>query len=221
MPVGTNPLSHPRSTLDTMTTPPLSFTAIDFETANGKRASTCGIGMVKVRDGATVGSYNTLIRPPRPFHEFHPANIAVHHITAAHVTNSPEWHEITATIDRFTGDDVLIAHNAPFDMSVLTASNDHAGTTPRAYQSWCSLAGSRSLLHLSKYRLPVVADALGVAIPGAHHDPVWDCRVAAAITLELARLVGATTIGQLAYYANVPITEHTPTRGVEHLAPTG
>lgn len=214
-------MPQPRPTLDTMTTPPLSFTAIDFETANGKRASACGVGMVKVRDGMIVNSYSTLIRPPRPFHEFHHANVAVHHITAAQVASSPGWHEVTAVIDRFTGTDVLVAHNAPFDMSVLTAGNTHAGTTPRVYQSWCSLAGSRSLLYLDKYRLPVVADALGVAIPGAHHDPVWDCRVAAAITLELARLVGATTMGQLAYNANVPIAEHTPATSIEHLTPTG
>lgn len=34
--------------------PGLSFTAIDFETANPKRASVCAVGVVKVRDGVVV-----------------------------------------------------------------------------------------------------------------------------------------------------------------------
>lgn len=191
-----------------MSTPPLSFTAIDFETANGKRASACGVGMVKVRDGVPVDSYSTLIRPPRPFHEFHPANVAVHRITPLQVIHSPEWHEVSQIIEQFTGWDVLIAHNAPFDLSVLRSANIATGQAPGSYRSWCTLAGARSLLFLPRYRLPDVATALGVNIAGSHHDPVWDCRVAAAIAVELARLVAADTITELATSANVPITEH-------------
>ena len=61
---------------------PLDFTAIDFETANGSRASACSVGLVKVRDGRVVDKTGWLIRPPAGHDEFAPWNITIHGITA-------------------------------------------------------------------------------------------------------------------------------------------
>ena len=42
----------------------LDFTAIDFETANSKRASVCAVGATRVRDGRIVdASTNSSTRP--------------------------------------------------------------------------------------------------------------------------------------------------------------
>ena len=38
-----------------------TFTAIDFETAQGKRNSICQVGIVRVVDGEIVETYNKLL----------------------------------------------------------------------------------------------------------------------------------------------------------------
>ena len=39
------------------------FAAVDFETANNERTSVCSVGVVIVRDGEIVDSFNSLIQP--------------------------------------------------------------------------------------------------------------------------------------------------------------
>ena len=65
-----------------MTTVPLDFTAIDFETANSSAASACSVGLVKVRDGRVVDRAGWLIRPPLGHDEFHEWNTRIHGIRA-------------------------------------------------------------------------------------------------------------------------------------------
>lgn len=48
----------------------LDFTAIDFETANSKRASVCAVGATRVRDGRIVERFNQLVHPPLGYDEF-------------------------------------------------------------------------------------------------------------------------------------------------------
>jgi DNA polymerase-3 subunit epsilon len=43
---------------------PLSFTAIDFETANARRGSICSVGLTKVTNGVVTASTSWLITPP-------------------------------------------------------------------------------------------------------------------------------------------------------------
>ena len=52
----------------------ISFTAIDFETANSHRGSACAVGLVKVRDGHIVDTASWLIKPPPGIE--HPSSVA-------------------------------------------------------------------------------------------------------------------------------------------------
>lgn len=42
----------------------MNFTAIDFETATGKRYSACAVGIITVENGKTIDEYDSLIQPP-------------------------------------------------------------------------------------------------------------------------------------------------------------
>ncbi|HAN78786.1 MAG TPA: exonuclease, partial [Bacteroidales bacterium] len=53
-----------------------TFTAIDFETAVGKRYSICQIGLVRVENGNIVDEIDMLIQPP--FNEYFPMNTSIH-----------------------------------------------------------------------------------------------------------------------------------------------
>ncbi|WP_369371417.1 3'-5' exonuclease [Promicromonospora sp. Populi] len=167
----------------------LSFTAIDFETANPKRASVCAVGLVKVRDGVIVDSLDTLVQPPPAHRTFGPYNVAVHGITADDVVGAPTWDVVYDKIIELVGGDILVAHNASFDRSVLIqASGVHGIAVPRT--RWlCTRDTARALLDLASYRLPDVSQALGIAAHD-HHDAAADARQCALVLIELCRRVG-------------------------------
>src|SRR5690625_236112 len=101
----------------------LDFTAVDFETANGKRGSVCSAGIVKVSAGRIMRVEHTLVRPPRGLDHFSPRNTAVHGITFTAVRHSPHWPQVWQTLADLSHDGVIVAHNASFDGSVITSAN--------------------------------------------------------------------------------------------------
>ena len=56
----------------------MKITAIDFETANGKPASVCAVGISVMEDGCVEEAYYSLIRPEDNVSQFSYFNIQVH-----------------------------------------------------------------------------------------------------------------------------------------------
>jgi DNA polymerase-3 subunit epsilon len=174
----------------------LNFTAIDFETANGSPASPCAVGLVRVRDGQVVESFATVCAPPYPNDWFHAGNIRVHGIHPADVADGPYWHEVLPLLLDFVGDDVLIAHNAPFDMGVLRASSELIGVeVPELYYA-CTVNMSRKTYNLESYRLNAVAYRIGIE-EFNHHDALADADTCARIVLHMAKTHGVDTLDEL------------------------
>jgi DNA polymerase-3 subunit epsilon len=167
----------------------LDFTAIDFETANRHRGSACSVGVVKVRHSIVVDAQHRLIRPPRCISGFEPRNVAVHGITAAMVADARPWRDTVAPLMRWVGGDVLVAHNALFDMGVLSKACIADGIEVPTVRSVCTVASARALLTLPNYQLPVVTAHLGIQLIN-HHDALADAHAAAAVLLALAALDG-------------------------------
>lgn len=69
----------------------VSFTAIDFETANRSFASACAVGVVRVEDGQVADTQYSLLRPPPGHDHFEPGNIRVHGIHPQDVVNAPSY----------------------------------------------------------------------------------------------------------------------------------
>jgi DNA polymerase-3 subunit epsilon len=182
----------------------LDFTAIDFETANPKRASACSVGLVRVRDGQIVHAVGTLIRPPAEFSEFSGFNTKVHGITAAMVVQAPPWRQVAGWIRGYVGDDLLVAHNAPFDMSVLRQACAAEGLPVPGNDYVCTLALARQASELRSYKLPDVAAEFGVRLM-AHHDASADARCAAEVAVAMARRHGHDKLEQLAQSFHVPV----------------
>ncbi|MFM6971847.1 MAG: 3'-5' exonuclease [Rhodoluna sp.] len=175
---------------------PLSFTAIDFETANGSPASPCAVGLVRVREGEIAETLALLIQPPIPHDWFHEGNIGVHGIKPEDVAGAPSLSEALSQMLEFIGDDVLIAHNAPFDMGVLRASASHIGHSLPDLNYACSLAISRKTYNLESYRLNSVAYAIGHE-EFDHHDALADSDACARIILHAAKCHGVDTLEAL------------------------
>jgi len=97
----------------------ISFTAIDFETANENYGSVCSLGLVIVREGKIVDKKYRLIKPFDM--KFNNRNISVHGIKPEDVVNEFEFYRYWNSIKEMFTNTVLVAHNAEFDIGVLKA----------------------------------------------------------------------------------------------------
>jgi len=176
---------------------PLDFTAIDFETANNSPASACSVGLVKVRDGRVVDSAYWLIRPPFGHDAFLEWNVRIHGIMAADVTDALLWSEQLHDLQSFAENDVLVAHNAGFDMGVIAAASAASFVPTPTYDYLCSLQVARRTYHLDSYKLPSAAMAAGFE-DFTHHNALADAEACAAIIVHAADRHGASDVAELA-----------------------
>lgn len=173
------------------------WVAIDFETANSLRGSPCSVGLVKVKEGQIVEEWSSLIRPPRGRDHFDAFNVGIHGITAADVRDAPGWPETLERIVQFTGDVPLVAHNAAFDIGVLADTCAAIGHPVPDLRFACTLVvARRAWTGLLSYKLPVLADALGIELP-RHHDAGDDARAAAHVMLAALKRQGTASLDGL------------------------
>jgi len=121
----------------------MRYVAIDFETANNELISACSVGLAKMEDGQLVDSYYTLINPASPY--FSPMNISIHGIRPEEVEGAPTFEEIWPEMLLFIGDDLLIAHNASFDVGILRALLRHYNLPIPAIRYTCTVRISRKI----------------------------------------------------------------------------
>jgi len=172
----------------------MDFTAIDFETANQRRDSACQLAAVVVRGGQIVERQMWLIRP-KPFY-FSPRNIDVHGIRPEDVAQEPEFGELWNKIAPYLQAGCLVAHNAPFDIGVLTGClTSHHKTVPNLQFTCTRLIARAAWPGQSGYGLKRIADWLGIQF--RHHDALEDSVACGRILLAAAATVGAATLDQL------------------------
>lgn len=112
-----------QGTLDELGTPlaGVTFVVVDLETTGGSPAGAhiTEIGAVKVRAGEVLGEFQTLVNPGEPI----PAFISLlTGITDRMVADSPRINTAVPAFLEFARGSVLVAHNAPFDVSFLKAA---------------------------------------------------------------------------------------------------
>ena len=185
---------------------PLDFTAIDFETANSSPASACAVGLVRVRGGEVVATAGWLIQPPPGHDEFQEWNVRIHGIRPSDVLDAATWVDQFDRLCGFAGADVLVAHNAGFDLNVLRRAAEATGLLCPPYRSLCSLQVARKTYQLDSYRLPMAAAAAGFA-EFSHHDALADARACAQIMIDAARRHGAADLHALAETLSLRVTE--------------
>lgn len=175
---------------------PLSFTAIDFETANSAAASPCAVGLVKVSEGEIVETLEMLFRPPAPHDWVAASHTRIHGIDASMLTDAADWLDALPEILLFAGSDPLIAHNAGFDMGVLRAAADAVYFDLPPISFACSLKMARRSYHLESYALNSVAYTIGFE-ELQHHNALSDAEACARIVLHMASRHGADSLGEL------------------------
>lgn len=113
--------------LDDLGTPlsDVTFVVVDLETTGGKPvdAGITEIGAVKVRGGEVIGEYQTFANPGIPIPPF---IAALTGITDRMLAGAPSVTAAVAGFWEFARGAVLVAHNAPYDMSFLRGACDKA-----------------------------------------------------------------------------------------------
>jgi len=174
----------------------LDFTAIDFETANGSPASPCAVGLVRIRDSKIVDSLELLFQPPEPHNWFSEANIRVHGITPKMIDSAPTFSVALEGMLGFIESDLLVAHNASFDMGVLAASATAISKELPEIFYGCSLKIARKTYNLDSYRLNAVAYAVGHE-EFEHHNALDDSEACARIVIHAANRHGVEDLPAL------------------------
>jgi DNA polymerase III subunit epsilon len=171
------------------------FVAIDFETANTDRSSACSLGITIVENNKIVDNKYWLIRPHELY--FDPFNISIHGITENDVKDKPEFCELWPEIKGYLDNNLIIAHNASFDISVLRhVLNQYNINYPEFYYT-CTWYISRKVWQgLNSYCLDNVANHLSIKFQ--HHNALEDAKACSLIAIEACNEKNVYTINKLA-----------------------
>lgn len=150
-----------------------SFTAIDFETAQGYRWSICQVGLVRVENGIITQELDILVQPPDNYYWYNFTNI--HGISAKDTLNAPTFNQVWDRIAPFIENQNVIAHNGfGFDFPVLNKTLEYYGMPTPDYNKFCTY---------KMYKSNLAALCNEYNIPLNHHDALSDARACAELFL--------------------------------------
>ena len=159
----------------------MRFTSLDFETANYSDASICAAGIAVFVNGELTETRHWLVRPPAGHDFFREDFIAIHGITPQAVQEAPEFPAVAEELLPFlTGADLVVAHNAQFDMRMLTGTLSHFGIPCPSFQTICTRETSRRAWpKLPSHSLDTVADHIGHTF--RHHNALEDAEASGRV----------------------------------------
>lgn len=154
------------------------------------------MGLIKVRDGSVVARDYWLMRPPEGFDHFDARNVQIHGIHPAEVSQAPRFGESYPRLRDFVGDDVLVAHNAAFDVGVIRAGLQASGVGGGGMNYACTVKMARRTYDLASYSLPFAAEAAGFELT-SHHNALADAEACAHIAIDAARRANQASVPEL------------------------
>lgn len=160
-----------------------TFICFDIETTglSANRDKITEIGAVKVENGQITDTFSTFANPGMPI----PAKITeLTGITDAMVKDAPSQSEAVSAFLEFAGDNVLVAHNAPFDTSFIRKACENMNRE-YDYTSIDTVAISRAILtDIKNCKLDTVAKYLRLG-DFNHHRATDDAEMLARIFINL------------------------------------
>ncbi len=187
----------------------MKITCIDFETANAARGSVCSVGVAVIRDGDIIESCERLIRPHFSCCYFDPFNTAIHGISSSDVKDAPEFDELSPWFFNLLDTDLVIAHNAAFDIGVLRHACDLYGMKYPEFDYFCTCkAAQRFWPELWNHKLNTLCDYIGHEF--VHHNAKEDAEAAAKVLLTMLNSSPYPTPALLAEHLNIKFGHLSP-----------
>jgi DNA polymerase III epsilon subunit family exonuclease len=186
-----------------------TFVVVDLETTGAspkKGAAITEIGAVKVKGGEIIGEFRSFVNPLSPIPEYITAMTGISDLMLA---DAPVIDEIFPTFLEFVGNHneaVLVAHNAPFDLSFLkSAAKDLDYEWPK-YKTLDTVTIARQLLTKEDVRdckLGTLAQFFGTKTE-PNHRALDDAKATTEILHGLFERLGSleiTTLDELLDFA--------------------
>lgn len=150
-----------------------SFTAIDFETAQGKRWSICQVGLVRVENQIITDQLSILVQPPGNYYwnNF----IDIHGIYPEQTADAPTFDKIWQQIEPFIKNQNVVAHNGfAFDFHCLKQTLEYYEISSPAFTGHCTykIYGDNLASLCRKYEISL-----------NHHDALSDAKACAELFL--------------------------------------
>ena len=172
------------------------FAVVDLETTGLKAEFDHILQMAVVHQDASgrrLGEWSTYVRPPHRWTtSLGPREI--HGITRRKVVFAPPLVDAMRTFVRLTRGQVVVAHNAAFDLGFLRAAATRTGVALEHSGSLCTLHLARLLGERgqSSNKLSALCDEFGID-PGRAHDALDDARSAGQVLVHLMKELGLHT----------------------------
>ena len=170
----------------------LDFTVVDVETTGWApdEAGITEIGAVRVHDGKVVAEYSSLVNPGTPVP---PAITELTGISDQMLASAPPVAAVLPGLLAFAEGSVIAAHNAPFDISFLTAACSGMGRAWPAFEVLDTVRLARHLMatpqEVPDRKLATLATFFGTPVQPSHRA-LDDARATAAV---LGQLLGRLT----------------------------
>lgn len=167
----------------------MKYIVIDVETPNGKNDCICAVACMLLDGTKVVDEWYTLVDPEVEFEGY---NISIHHITPDMVVGAPKFDEVWVKILEQSKGRIFVAHNAQFDLTVLSKALENKGREPLKVKYACTVQMAK-LLHYNgeikkgDLKLPNISSTLGVELE-SHHNALYDTRACAGIFLKLQEM---------------------------------
>ena len=148
-----------------------TFTAIDFETAQGYRWSICQVGLIRVENGIVIRELDILVQPPNNYYCDRFTDI--HGISSKDTLKSPTFNDIWHQIEPYIKNQNVITHNGfSFDFPVLSKTLEYYGLPSPEYNKFCTYKIYKSNLAdlCQEHKIPL-----------NHHDALSDARACATL----------------------------------------
>ncbi len=156
------------------------YIAFDVETPNRFNNRMSAIGITIIEDGIITRKLYSLINPETGFDYF---NTQLTGISNEMVQNKPTFPDIWKKIEPLMNSSILVAHNAPFDLSVLKCClRDYGIVWKKKVPYLCTVQIGRRILPKMSHRLNAMCDYYGIELD--HHHVGSDSLACAKILLE-------------------------------------
>ena len=125
----------------------------------------CEVGIVIAQGEQILETYASLVNPLRPIS---PGAAAVNGLNDEILRHQPTFAEIADEVIRRLHGQVVVCHNAPFDLGFLQSELARLGRAWQPHQIIDTLQLARKYFHFASNSLSAVASALGIVVQDAH-----------------------------------------------------
>lgn len=163
---------------------PGHYTVVDTETTglDPQTDRLIEIAAIRVRAGKEVARFETLVKPGRKLSK---AIVDLTGITDGELTNAPEPQDALQHFMDFLRDDIIVAHNANFDVNFLYDSMQRCDMKPLENNFVDTMRLARYICpNLNNYKLATLAKTYRVAQPKAHRA-LADCETTMAVLQKM------------------------------------